>query len=106
MTRIKPIAESLSIKELRMNFPKVRKKLNKGVQFTLIYRSMPIAILSPLKSYSKPFEDDPRSEINDDLPKDMKDFIKNIDKYAFRTDRQFDAAEEISKDRDDSYETD
>lgn len=102
---IKPISESLSVKELRMNFPNVRKKLNKGVQFTLIYRSRPIAILSPLESYSKPFEDDLSNESNYDLPKDMKDFIKNIDKYAFRADKTFDAAEETAKDRDDTYDT-
>lgn len=103
---IKPISEPLSVKELRMHFPKIRKKLNKGVQFTLIYRSRPIAILSPLESYSKPFADDLNNEANYDLPKDMKDFIKNIDKYAFKAGKPFDAAEEIAKDRDDSYETD
>lgn len=78
------MTKTISVKELRMNFPKIRKELEKGTKFTIIYRSMPIATLSPtIELYSQPFE----KEIQDGnryLPKDMGEFLKNIDKYRIK----------------------
>lgn len=42
----------ISVKELRNNFPKIRKALKKGVDYTLIYRSKPVARISPIGSSS------------------------------------------------------
>lgn len=99
------MTKTISVKELRMNFPKIKKELDSGVKFIVIYRSKPLAELNPLTITKNPFEDDKEDGNEYDLPKDMKDFLKNIDKYAFKADKPFNAAEEIAKDRDDSYET-
>lgn len=77
------MTKTISVKELRMNFPKVLKDLKHGVKFTLIYRSKPIAFLAPIELYSKPFDD----EIHDGnryLPSTMEEFLKNIDKYQVK----------------------
>lgn len=42
--------QTISVKELRTNFPKVKKALERGVNYTLIYRSKPIAQIRPLGS--------------------------------------------------------
>lgn len=92
------MTKPISVKELRMNFPKIRKELKKGTQFTIIYRSVPIAQLTPFKYYTKPF----KQEIDDekyDLPKNMKDFLDNIDKYSIKGGKPFDAVKLIRKDR-------
>lgn len=43
----------ISTKELRQKFPEIKKKLNKGVSFVLIYRSKPLATISPYKQKTK-----------------------------------------------------
>lgn len=77
------MTKTISVKELRMNFPKVLKDLKNGVKFTLIYRSKPIASLSPLELYSDPFDDQVRDG-NRYLPATMEEFLKNIDKYKIK----------------------
>ena len=44
--RFKPLA----VKELREEFPRVREALGRGSQFVLIYRSKPIAELTPIRA--------------------------------------------------------
>lgn len=93
--------KTISVKELRMNFPKVRKELKKGVSYTIIYRSEPIGMLTPLSIGENPFalDSDENEEIG--LPKDINDFVNNIDKYSFKKGKAFNAAELIRKDRKD-----
>lgn len=40
--------QTISVKELRNNFPKIIKALAKGMDYTLIYRSKPIAYIKPI----------------------------------------------------------
>jgi len=40
--------QTISVKELRTNFPQVIKALEKGMDYTLIYRSKPIAHIQPI----------------------------------------------------------
>ncbi|MFA6992156.1 MAG: hypothetical protein WC269_02640 [Candidatus Gracilibacteria bacterium] len=94
------MVKTISVKELRMNFPKIRKDLDNGVRFKIIYRSRPLADLVPSDSL---LEDDDSESYDDDFPKNMEEFLKNIDKYAFRTGEPFDAAAEIRKERDSGY---
>lgn len=94
------MTKTISVKELRMNFPKIRKELAKGVHFTIIYRSKPIAQLLPtLEFYSQPFND----QINDGnryLPKDFGEFLKDIDKYRIKvSNKPIDIVKLIRKDR-------
>lgn len=37
----------LSVKELRLNFPKVRRGLARGERYTLLYRSKPVGEITP-----------------------------------------------------------
>lgn len=95
------MTKTISVKQLRMNFPEIRKELKQGIMFTVIYRSSPIAVLSPIETYSHPFGDN-NDKINDkkyDLPKDFKDFLDNIDKFAFKGGKPFNAVKLIRKDR-------
>lgn len=95
------MVKTISVKELRMNFPRIKKDLDNGVQFKIIYRSRPLADLLPSDNLNKKHDDS--EKYDDDFPENMKDFLKNIDKYAFKTDKRFDAAEEIRKERDEGY---
>ena len=100
------MTKTISVKELRMNFPKVRKDLEKGVEYTIIHRSKPIAMLTPidpdiglpLKSLGGEIAQD-KVDKKYDLPKNMEDFLKNIDKYSFKGGKPFDAVKLIRKDR-------
>ena len=40
--------QTISVKELRTNMPKIIKALEKGADYTLIYRSKPVAHIRPL----------------------------------------------------------
>ena len=40
--------QPISVKDLRENFPRVRKELSSGLSYLLIYRSKPIAEIRPL----------------------------------------------------------
>ena len=42
--------QTISVKELRANMPKIIKALKKGVSFILIYRSKPVAKITPIKN--------------------------------------------------------
>lgn len=42
--------QTISVKELRNNFPKVIKSLKRGIDYTLIYRSKPVARITPASS--------------------------------------------------------
>ena len=77
------MTKAISVKELRMNFPKILKDLKHGIKFTLIYRSKPIAYISPIELYSEPF-DDQIHDGNRYLPATMEEFLKNIDKYRIK----------------------
>ena len=86
---------TISVKELRMNFPAIRKKLGKGEGFTIIYRSKPIAQLTPmLAQFGDKF-----NKKTYDFPKTMKEFLENVDKYALKGGKQFDVVKELRKDR-------
>ena len=40
----------LSVKELRLNFPKVRRGLARGERYTLLYRSQPVGDIVPRRA--------------------------------------------------------
>lgn len=40
--------QTISAKELRNNFPKIISALQKGADYTLIYRSKPVAYIKPI----------------------------------------------------------
>jgi len=42
------MVKTISVKELRTNFPKVREGLAKGITYLVIYQSMPIGQLKPV----------------------------------------------------------
>ncbi len=42
------MVKTISVKELRTNFPAVRKGLAKGISYLVIYQSMPIGQLKPV----------------------------------------------------------
>lgn len=42
------MTKTISVKELRQNFPQIRRELARGVIFEIIYRSQPVAWLKPL----------------------------------------------------------
>ena len=42
--------QTISVKELRTNMPKVINSLKKGASYTLIHRSKPVAELKPVSS--------------------------------------------------------
>ena len=44
--------QTLSVKNLRENFPKVRKQLIKGESIILIYQHIPFAKLTPIKNFT------------------------------------------------------
>lgn len=94
------MTKTISVKELRMNFPKIVKDLNNGIKFTIIYRSKPIAYLSPIELYDHPF-DDQIHDGNRYLPDTIEEFMKNIDKYSIKIPgvKKFDAVKLIRKER-------
>ena len=77
------MTKTISVKELRMNFPKIKKELDNGVNFVIIYRSKPLAELKPIELYSKPFEDKiaPKKY---DFPNSMEEWLENWDKYQIK----------------------
>ncbi len=93
------MTKTISVKELRMNFPKIKKELDRGVNFVVIYRSKPLANLTPIKLYSKPFGDITGKAYN--FPKTMKEWLKDWDKHAFTLNggKKFDAVKLIRKER-------
>lgn len=48
--------QTISAKELRSNLPKIISSLKKGNDFTLIYRSKPVAEIKPITSSYKIFQ--------------------------------------------------
>lgn len=81
-----------------MNFPKIRKDLEKGITFKIIYRSKPLAELSPMS------ESDLAGSVkigdgNRYLPATMEEFLENMDKYSIKGGKPFDAVTLIRKDR-------
>lgn len=42
--------QTISVKELRNNMPKIIKSLEKGADYTLIYRSKPVAHIKPISN--------------------------------------------------------
>jgi antitoxin (DNA-binding transcriptional repressor) of toxin-antitoxin stability system len=90
--------KSLSVKELRMNFPKIRKELGKGVGFTVIYRSKPIAQLTPFDTESVSTENKIGNG-NRYLPKTMDEFLKNFSKFNLGKGVKIDAVKLIRKER-------
>ncbi|MBA3551225.1 hypothetical protein H0W32_03400 [Patescibacteria group bacterium] len=42
---------TISAKELRLNFSEVMEQLKKGIPFTLIYRSQPVAYITPYEQH-------------------------------------------------------
>ncbi len=48
---------TISVKQLRNNFPAVLKALEKGLSYTLIYRSKPVAQLKPISNSHQGLKD-------------------------------------------------
>lgn len=48
-----PQMKTVSVRELRERFPRIRKEMSEGTSFILIYRSKPIGELRPLRSIKK-----------------------------------------------------
>lgn len=72
----------ISVKELRTNFPKIIKALGKGMDYTLIYRSKPIAHIQPLG----------------DMPRKYKNLLNPPNNLIFRS--KVSAVELIRRERD------
>ena len=71
---------SISVKELRQNFPSVRAQLKKGEKFIVIYQSKPIAKLEPLgdsESLNLEFDKDMETASLTDIDKhtDSEDYL-------------------------------
>lgn len=74
--------QTISVKELRTNFPKIIKALGKGMDYTLIYRSRPIAHIQPI----------------DDMPRKYKNLLNPPKGLFFRS--KISAVELIRRERD------
>ncbi|MCL4418397.1 MAG: hypothetical protein M1365_17215 [Actinobacteria bacterium] len=48
--------QTISVKELRNNFPRIRKDLERGISYTLIYRSKPLAEIKPIEHKKKNYK--------------------------------------------------
>lgn len=48
--------QTISAKELRTNFPKIIKALGKGIDYTLIYRSKPVAHIKPISDMPRKYK--------------------------------------------------
>lgn len=94
------MTKTISVKELRMNFPKIKKELDNGVNFIVIYRSKPLANLTPIEFYSQPF-DNKIADKKYNFPNTMEEMLKDWDKYSFKTKdgKKFSAVDLIRKDR-------
>lgn len=74
--------QTISVKELRTNFPKIIKALAKGIDYTLIYRSKPIAHIQPI----------------DDMPRKYRNLLNPPKNLIFRS--KISAVELIRRERD------
>jgi antitoxin (DNA-binding transcriptional repressor) of toxin-antitoxin stability system len=45
--------ETVSAKELRLELPKILKKISEGKEFTIIYRSKPVGEIGPIRHKKK-----------------------------------------------------
>lgn len=72
----------ISVKELRGNFPKIIKALGKGVDYTLIYRSRPVAQIRPIG----------------DIPRKYRNLLNPPKSLVFRS--KISAVELIRRERD------
>lgn len=48
--------QTISVKELRNNFPEVIQAIQAGESYTLIYRSKPVAQIKPISSSQEAFK--------------------------------------------------
>jgi antitoxin (DNA-binding transcriptional repressor) of toxin-antitoxin stability system len=48
--------QTISVKELRNNMPKIIKALGKGADYTLLYRSKPIAYIRPINDRPRKYK--------------------------------------------------
>ena len=48
--------QTISVKELRNNFPEVIQAIQAGKSYTLIYRSKPVAQIKPISSSQEAFK--------------------------------------------------
>ncbi len=48
---------TISVKQLRNNFPQILKALENGISYTLIYRSKPIAQIKPISNSHQGLKD-------------------------------------------------
>jgi len=74
--------QTISAKELRNNFPKIIKALAKGIDYTLIYRSKPVALIKPIG----------------DMPRKYKNLLNPSKSLMFRS--KISAVELIRRERD------
>ena len=74
--------QTISVKELRTNFPKIIKALGEGIDYTLIYRSKPVAHIEPIG----------------DAPSKYKNLLNPPKSLIFRS--KISAVELIRRDRD------
>lgn len=76
----------IGIKELQKNTKRIRKEIEKGVQFIVIYRSKPVFALTPL-TQGIHFADDLEATglYEDTFIKNMREAEKNISDKKLRT---------------------
>lgn len=74
--------QTISVKELRTNFPKIIRALGRGMDYMLIYRSKPIAHIQPV----------------DDIPRKYKNLLNPPKGLFFKS--KISAVDLIRRDRD------
>ena len=48
--------QTISVKELRTNMPKIIRALQRGADYTLIYRSKPVAHIKPIDNNQRKYK--------------------------------------------------
>ncbi|MFH1536712.1 MAG: hypothetical protein ABID45_01860 [Patescibacteria group bacterium] len=78
--------KTISVKEMRQNFPKIEKGLKNGESYVLIKRSEPIGKLSPIPK-AKPHGNKSLIELFADPPEEMRFKSKKSAVQLVREDR-------------------
>lgn len=83
------MTKNITSKELRTNFPAIKRQIERGVNFVVYYRSKPLFEI-------KPYE----NTLNEKPKKTWKEYITSS-----KDGKVFSAVDVIREDRDESYES-
>jgi antitoxin (DNA-binding transcriptional repressor) of toxin-antitoxin stability system len=82
------MTKNITSKELRVNFPAIKRQIERGVNFVVYYRSKPLFEIKPLQ--------DKKTEAK----KTWRDYIRST-----KDGKSFSAVDVVREDRDESYES-